>query len=317
MIKDEQRGGNQMTDKQKGFFYAITGPVLWGFSGSIAQYLFTQESIPTQWIVGIRLIFAGLMLVIWCYFINSKELFSILKKPRYVIQLLAFGLLGMLPAQYTYFMAIKYGNAPTATVLQFLGPLFIILYLSLRKLQMPRRIDMISIVLALIGTFLLVTHGHLNQLMLSPAAIFWGVLAGVSQASYTLLPRELLKNFDARIVTGWSMLLGGIVFAPFADLTHVPQLSPTAILCIIFIVTGGTMFSYLFYLQSLNYITPSTTGMLSAFEPLTATILAVTVLNTKVSAAELAGAALILGITFLQALPPNLFHLKSRYQKDE
>lgn len=303
-----------MTDKQKGFFYAIAGPVLWGFSGSIAQYLFTIESIPTQWLVGIRLIFAGLMLIIWCYFVDSKELFSILKKPRYVIQLLAFGLLGMLPAQYTYFMAIKYGNAPTATVLQFLGPLFIILYLSLRQLQLPRRIDLVSIVLALIGTFLLVTHGHLNQLMLSPAAIFWGVCAGVSQASYTLLPRELLKKFDARIVTGWSMLLGGIVFAPFANLTNVPKLNLVAWISIIFIITGGTMFSYLFYLQSLNFIDPSTTGMLSAFEPLTATILTVAFLNTKVSPAELAGAVLILGITFLQALPPNLFHLKSRYQ---
>ena len=166
-----------MTDKQKGFFYAITGPVLWGFSGSIAQYLFTQESIPTQWIVGIRLLFAGLMLVIWCYFIDFKELFAILKKPRYIFQLLAFGLLGMLPAQYTYFMAIKYGNAPTATVLQFLGPLFIIIYISLRKLQMPRRIDLISIVLAILGTFLLVTHGHINQLMLSPAAVLWELVS--------------------------------------------------------------------------------------------------------------------------------------------
>jgi Predicted permease, DMT superfamily len=269
-----------------------------------------KKSIPTQWIVGIRLLFAGLMLVIWCYFIDSKELFAILKKPRYIFQLLAFGLLGMLPAQYTYFMAIKYGNAPTATVLQFLGPLFIIIYISLRKLQMPRRIDLISIVLAILGTFLLVTHGHINQLMLSPAAVLWGVGAGISQASYTLLPRELLRRFDARIVTGWSMLLGGIVFAPFADLTHVPELNWTAIICIIFIITGGTMFSYLFYLQSLNYLTPATTGMLSAFEPLTATVLAVTVLNTKVSFAELMGALLILGITFLQALPPNLFNLR-------
>lgn len=303
-----------MTNKQKGFFYAIFGPVLWGFSGSIAQYLFTEESIPTQWIVGIRLLIAGLLLVIWCYFIDSRELFAILKKPRYIVQLLAFGLLGMLPAQYTYFMAIKYGNAPTATVLQFLGPLFIILYISLRKLQMPRRIDIISIFLAILGTFLLVTHGHINQLMLSPAAVAWGVGAGISQASYTLLPRELLQRFDARIVTGWSMLLGGIVFAPFADLTHVPHLTGIAWLCILFIIIGGTMFSYLFYLQSLNYLTPATTGMLSAFEPLTATILAITVLNTKVSTAEIAGALLILGITFLQALPPNLFNLR-KYQK--
>ena len=50
--------------------------------------------------------------------------------------------------------------------------------------------------------------------------------------------------------------------------------------------------------------------MLSAFEPLTATFLAVTVLNTHVSGAEIAGALLILGITFLQALPPNLFSLR-------
>jgi len=50
---------------------------------------------------------------------------------------------------------------------------------------------------------------------------------------------------------------------------------------------------------------------------LTATILAVTVLKTKVSGAELIGALLILGITFLQALPPNLFSLKFRYQKDK
>ncbi|KRK78956.1 DMT family permease [Companilactobacillus nodensis DSM 19682 = JCM 14932 = NBRC 107160] len=296
-----------MTDQQKGLFYAIAGPVLWGFSGSIAQYLFSFERIPTQWLVGLRLILAGILLLIWCGIAMPKELFSILKKPRYIFQLLCFGLLGMLPAQYTYFMAIKYGNAPTATVLQFLGPLFIILYLSLRNLKMPRRIDMISIVLALIGTFLLVTHGHWNTLALSPLAVLWGVGSGLSQASYTLLPRELLKNFDARIVTGWSMLLGGIVFAPVAHLNQVPQLTVKAWLLIIFIIIGGTMFSYLFYLQSLNYLSATTTGMLSAFEPLTATILSVTLLSTHVGPAEIAGALLILGITFLQALPPKLF----------
>ncbi|KRK64852.1 DMT family permease [Companilactobacillus tucceti DSM 20183] len=121
------------------------------------------------------------------------------------------------------------------------------------------------------------------------------------------MPRELLKKFDARIVTGWSMLLGGIVFAPVAHLSQVPSLNMTSWIAIIFIITGGTMFSYLFYLQSLNYLTASTTGMLSAFEPLTATIISVTILNTHIGPAEISGAILILGITFLQALPKQLF----------
>lgn len=300
-------GELDMSDQQKGLFYAISGPVLWGFSGSIAQYLFSFENIPTQWLVGLRLIAAGLLLLIWCGIVIPKQLFSILKSPKYIFQLLCFGLLGMLPAQYTYFMAIKYGNAPTATVLQFLGPLFIILYLSLRSLHLPRRVDMISIVLALLGTFLLVTHGHWNTLALSPLALFWGIGSGLSQASYTLLPRDLLKNFDARIVTGWSMLLGGIVFSPIANLGNVPTLTLRAWILIIFIIIGGTMFSYLFYLQSLNYLSATTTGMLSAFEPLTATILSVTLLSTHIGGAEIAGALLILGITFLQALSPRLF----------
>lgn len=296
-----------MSNKQRGFFYAIAGPFLWGISGSVAQFLFNSQRIPTQWLVGLRLIVAGALLIIWCGITMKSEIFEILRRPRYIFQLLCFGLLGMLPAQYTYFMAIKYGNAPTATVLQFLGPLFIILYLSLRQMHLPRRIDVISIILALFGTYLLVTHGHMNQLALSPLAVLWGVGSGLSQASYTLLPRELLKKFDARIVTGWSMLLGGIVFAPVAHLNQVPSLNMTSWIAIIFIITGGTMFSYLFYLQSLNYLTATTTGMLSAFEPLTATILSVTLLSTHIGPAEITGALLILAITFLQALPKQLF----------
>jgi len=42
--------------------------------------------------------------------------------------------------------------------------------------------------------------------------------------------------------------------------------------------------------------------MLGAFEPLTATVLAVTVLGTPLTPAELIGGALILLTTFIQAL---------------
>ena len=45
----------------------------------------------------------------------------------------------------------------SGTVIQFLAPVFIIIYSSLRSKMWPRRIDAISIVVAVVGTFILAT----------------------------------------------------------------------------------------------------------------------------------------------------------------
>lgn len=58
----------------------------------------------------------------------------------------------------------------------------------------PRRVDGISIVVALMGTFLLVTGGRLDTLTLTPIALAWGLWSAVAATLYTLLPSGLLKN---------------------------------------------------------------------------------------------------------------------------
>ena len=178
---------------------------------------------------------------------------------------------------------------------------------------MPRRIDFVSITLALIGTYLLVTRGRLTSLSLAPAAVFWGIMAGVSQALYTLLPRTLLAKYDARAVTGWSMLLGSLPFLPQYVLRRNPVLTLPNLGAIAFVVIFGTMLAYLLVLGSLHYISPVATGMLSAFEPLTATTLAVTRLHIAFGPAEWLGGFLIVLNTLLQALPFNkLQHVQRR-----
>lgn len=294
--------GLTRSQKPRGICYAIFGTMLWGVSGSVAQYLFSSAQVSPTWLVGVRLLSAGVLLLGWFAIDTHESLWTIFKQ-GHGFRLVIFGLLGMMPSQATYFMAISYGNAATATVLQFLGPLFIILYLAFANRQLPRRIDVISIIVALLGTFLLVTQGHLTSLALSLPAVIWGVLAGVSQASYTLLPRPLLKQFDARLVVGWAMILGSVVFLPQVVLQAPTHLQVGNWFGIGFIIVFGTATSYLLYLKSLEYIDPSATGMLSAFEPLTATVVAVGVLGTRLSAPELIGGALILLTTVLQALP--------------
>ncbi|MDD1389399.1 DMT family transporter [Pediococcus pentosaceus] len=290
-------------NKTKGLLFAILGSVLWGGSGTAAQFVFHHQSIDPIWLVGVRLLTAGSLLIVYSFLKNGRKIFTIFYTKSNILWLILFALLGMVPSQLTYFLAIKFGNAATATILQFMGPLFIILALAVGSRTLPRRIDVISILVALIGTLLLVTKGNLGSLALAPLAVFRGLMAGVGQANYTLIPRLLLKNFDAALVTGWAMLIGSIPFAKIIITNRPASIDPASILLIVYIIVGGTMLSYLFYLSSLNYLKPDTTGMLSSFEPLTATLLSILLLGVHFGLAETIGGLLILTTAFLQALP--------------
>ena len=65
-----------------------------------------------------------------------------------------------------------------------------------------------SITLALIGNLFAGYPRSSSGVKSCAGRCFWGIMAGGRQALYTLLPRTLLAKYDARAVTGWSMLLG-------------------------------------------------------------------------------------------------------------
>lgn len=288
--------------RNKGILYAIIGCVLWGMSGIFAETLFTKYQVQSAWLVGMRLLSAGSLLLLWSLLMVPKKQWSQMLHKKNLLAAILFAVFGVIPSQLTYLLAIQYGNASTATILQFTGPLFIILYLCLRNRVWPRRIDVISLAIAISGTILLVTDGKITELSLSALACFWGIMAGVSQTSYTLLPRKLLVQFDARLVIGLAMIIGGVCFIPVLAHFSWPPLPLQGYLDLGFVIVFGTMFSYLFYLQSLKFIPPATTGMLSAFEPMTATFLSILWLHQNLGFWEIIGALLIVSTTFLQSL---------------
>lgn len=288
--------------KVRGMALAIAGPLLWGFSGIAAQYLFGNYHMSPYWLVCIRMLGAGALLLLFGAVTMGKQTFTVWQHKRSARDLLIFSLFGMLPAQLTYFMAIQYSNAATATILQFLSPALIILYLALSARKFPERVNVISVVLAIFGTSLLVTGGHFNQLNIAPAGLIWGLLAALSTAIYTIFPRKLLKEFGAIPVVGWSMLLGGLAFLPLALKQTSPQLDFKGIMIVGFVVLFGTLFAYLFVLQSLRFIAPTMTSLLGAFEPLTSTVLTVLFFHIAFGLPEFLGTLCILATTILQAI---------------
>ena len=284
-----------LNPRTKGITLVIIGTMLWGVSGTVAQFLFQQKSFNPEWLVVVRLLISGFILLLYGYLKKDKNIKNIWKEKNDRIILLLFGILGMLGVQYTYFAAIKHGNASTATILQYLSPVIITCYLIIRNKKLPNIIQLLSITLALIGTFFIITRGNINSLSLSKPALFWGIASAFCAAIYTLQPISLLKKYGSIATISWGMIIGGLAFSfihsPF---NFTGELSIVSIISVIFVIIFGTIITLYCYLESLKYLLPTESSVLSCIEPLSATILSVLWLNVSFGLPELIGTACII-----------------------
>ncbi|HLT07651.1 MAG TPA: EamA family transporter [Cyclobacteriaceae bacterium] len=284
----------------KGFVFAISSAILWGVSGTFAQFLFQERAVNVDALITIRMVSAGLLLLLFSRFVQQADIVSIWKNAKDAVQLAVFSITGMLAVQYTYFAAIKHSNAATATVLQYAGPVIIAIYLAFKYRRMPSFLDFVAIALAVVGTFLLVTHGDITALSISAPAFFFGIASAFALAIYTLQPIPLLKKYKSTLVIGWSMFVGGmgflIVSLPF-EVEGVWDLQ--TYLSTAFIIVFGTLIPFYAYLTAVKIIGGQKTSLLASAEPLSATVLAVLWLGVAFTGMDWLGTLCIVSTIFL------------------
>ncbi|HWL24826.1 MAG TPA: EamA family transporter [Ureibacillus sp.] len=296
---------NKPTNRRTGLFFVITGAILWGVGGTVAQKLFQQYAIDVDWLVTTRLLIAGVLLLTVQFFLKERsQILGVWKNRRTAIQLIIFGLLGMLAVQYTYMASISHGNAAVATLLQYLAPVMIIIYLILRKQIILTRQDLLTVSLALVGCFFLLTNGSISGLSVPTLSIIWGVLSGLALAFYTLYAIPLLAQYDSLVVVGWAMIIGGFALS----FIHPPwqmdftSLTLESYLYLVFVILFGTMIAFWFYIESLQSLSPKETSLLGSLEPLAAVVTTVIWLKEPFGFFQWIGTACIIGMILVLAL---------------
>jgi drug/metabolite transporter (DMT)-like permease len=292
--------------RARGIALVLTGAVLWGISGTVAQFLFHQKGFSAEWLVVVRLLLSGTVLIALSYRNEKYRFLEIWKNKEDRISIVIFGILGMLAVQYTFFSSIKHGNAATATVLQYLAPVLITCYMAFKSKQLPKTREIFAVVLAFLGTFLLSTQGSLNSLAISGLALGWGLLSAVALAFYTLQPLKLLAKWGSTIVVGWAMLIGGVSFS----FIHPPwefvgEWTLSSYLGVIFVVLFGTIIAFYCYLECMRFISASEASLLACVEPLSAAVLAVIWLKVSFSLAEWIGTLCILTTIGILSMSKN------------
>ena len=296
-----------MSDRVKGACLTMGGAACWGISGCMGQYLFTRENMDSTWLVPIRLLLAGLLLCGYYFFKDRKQLFAPWNwkaDPRNTIDLLVYGLAGVSFCQFLYFLTIQLSTAGIATILQDLSPVLILLVLCLQQRRTPRLFELCSILLALLGVFLLPTHGSLTSLAVSPAALAAGLVCACTVVIYTMWPKRLQAQYPTPLLQGWAFLLGGaafhLIFRPWT-MGYVP--SAMGVIGILVVVLVGNVTAFSLYMSGVPLIGPQRASLYSFAEPVTAAILSTLLLGSPFTLWDALGFGCIFVMLVLLSLP--------------
>lgn len=288
----------------RGTLCALLGGVCWGFSGTMGQYLFSAKGLETAWVTTVRMLLAGVLLLGVLAARQPRELTRVWRVGKDARRLVLFAALGLIPCQFTYLECIAYSNSATGTALNYLGQMMILFYVCLTTRRLPTRWEITALLLAMLGVFFLATHGNIHTLVLSPQALFWGLLGAAMVVVYSALPRPLLAVYGSPAVTGWGMLVGGVVLFFLSRFWQQQvALDWQTVAGVLLIGVVGTAMAFTLYLQGVRDIGPVKTSLLSCAELVTAGILTCLWLKTPLVLQDFVGMALILGMVIFLSFP--------------
>lgn len=283
-----------------GVLAALFGGTFWGFSGTAASFLFTNYHIETTWLMSMRLLGSGALFMVYILVFSRDSLKRLLRRPRHLLTLAGFALFGMITNQLFYLLAVRMTNPGTATVMQCLQIVIIMVYSCIVGRRRPRRRELAGTALAFLGTLLIATGGDFTTLSIPPMGLVMGLLCAVGGACICIIPAKILPEYGSMTVTGLAMFGAGIgMSAVVQPWRNVPLMDGAGWFTLALLTVVGSFMAYSLYMQGVKEIGSVRASLIGTVEPLSATVTSVIVLGTVFMPTDLIGFALIIAMVFL------------------
>lgn len=280
----------------KGYLITILAAICWGFSGTMGEYLLGDKQLNVYWLTSVRMLSAGALLLLYIVLRNgiTSSHKRMVSDKKTILHIIAYGIIGMAFNQISYLQSIHYSNAGTATVLQYSGTILLVVVVCIKLARWPYKTELLAMLLALIGTFVLATHGNLDKLVLTQEALIWGGLSAVGLVTITLIPIPLSKEFGSSLTVGYGLLTGGIFsFFAFNILAIPVQLDIESLFALAGIVIVGTIMAFNLFLYGVQEIGSIKASLIACLEPVAAIVFSMVLLGTKFVMMDILGSAII------------------------
>ncbi|HEX6940484.1 MAG TPA: DMT family transporter [Longimicrobiales bacterium] len=266
---------------------------LWGTLGIFARALYAVGVAPLE-LASVRAAIGFVGLALWMLVRARRPRLRARDLPFFA----AFGAISIALFEYAYFAAIERTTVAVAVALLYTAPAFVVVLSRLTGREAVGGARLVALAMVLAGVFLVTGAMRLvlaGAAAVSPAALAYGLLSGLTYGLYTIFGKRALDRYDPVETVLYAFAFGALALAvaapPWRPMAAHPAQLPT------FLMLGllPTLASYLLYIGGLRHLSAGAASILACAEPVVAAILGAAVLGERLGADQVAGIALILG----------------------
>jgi len=239
---------------------------------------------------------------------------SLRVRGSHLAQFFLLGIVGLAGSNYLYYFAIEKTTVATAIVLQYVAPVWVLLYMLTRRLQRPTALRISGVLLAVVGCAFAVgevaAHGSFPWLVISgvrfnPSGVVAAELAAITFAFYNVYGQHLLQIYQRWTVLVYS-LLGAAVFwllvNPPWKIVAQHYSSGQWLFMLVFSI-ASMLIPFSLYFTGLQHLDPTRAIVTACLEPVWAILLTAMILGELVSPTQVVGIVVVLAATILIQRP--------------
>jgi drug/metabolite transporter (DMT)-like permease len=229
-------------------------------------------------------------------------------------QFFLLGILGLAASNYFYYLAVQKTSVATAIVLQYVAPVWVLLYMLTRRLQRATVRRVSGVILAVLGCVLavgeLVVKGGFPWLVISgmrfnTLGVVAAELAAISFAFYNVYGQHLLQSYQRWTVLVYSLLMAAVfwqaVNPPWKIIAQHYSGGQWLFMAIFAITSMLVPFSL--YFAGLQHLDPTRAIVTACLEPVWAILLTALILGELVTPMQVVGIVVVLSATILVQRP--------------
>jgi DME family drug/metabolite transporter len=253
-------------------------------------------------------------LLILAPILQLKNRPSLRLRSSHLLQFFLLGILGLAASNYFYYLAIEKTTVATAIVLQYVAPVWVLLYMLIRKLQRPTLLRISGVVLAVIGCAVAVGEVStcsgfpwlaLSNLHINSVGLIAAELAAVSFAFYNVYGQHLVHIYQRWTVLVYS-LFGAAVFwivvNPPWKIAAQHYSGSQWLFMVLFSITS-MLIPFSLYFTGLQHLDPTRAIVTACLEPVWAILLTAMIVGELVSPIQVVGIVVVLAATIVIQLP--------------
>lgn len=190
-----------------GTVMALTSAAAFGSSGPMAKAL-----LETGWTVGaivlVRLGGGALVLALMA---------AVMRPGRWrptapaVRTLVLYGVIAMAGCQLAFFYAVRTLDVGVALMIEYLAPVFLLGWASVRTRTMPRSATLVGAGLTLVGLAFVLDIGGASSL--DPMGVMWALIAAGCLGGYFVLSAKQDDDLPPLVIAAGGTAVGGVVLA--------------------------------------------------------------------------------------------------------